>query len=484
MAVDKASTGFRNTWLRRIPSVEKLLASDEGRAIVSRFPRLLVLTSLRQILEEARIEIRDARRPDDIESEVVSADRIFATLEGRLAHSTRPGLRRVANATGVVLHTGLGRAPLADAAREAIIREAAGYALLEVDADTGGRSHRDQAIESLLCELTGAEAATVVNNNAAATYLIVGTLAAGREVVISRGQLVEIGGSYRLPDVMAASGARLVEVGTTNRTYLDDYRRAIGENTGALLRVHTSNYRLQGYVADVSIADLVRLGRERGLPVIDDLGSGSLTDLTRFGFGGEPWVRKSIDAGADVACFSTDKLVGGPQGGAIVGKREIVARIRRNPLARAVRVDKLTLAALEATLCLYRDEERVFRDVPTLRMLSMPLPEIERAAARLRASLATAVPALRLTLMDGSSQLGGGSLPGQDLPTRVVSVESDALSAAELAGALRRRPVPVFARVQRERLLLDPRTLLPGDVEEITRAFHDILEHDDEPRRR
>jgi L-seryl-tRNA(Ser) seleniumtransferase len=473
--VEKASTAFRNAWLRRIPSIEKLLAADRGRAMVSAFPRSLVLATLRDVLESARAEIRLARRPDDLEPSVVSPEGIFATVEKRLARAARPALRRVVNATGIVLHTGLGRAPLADAAREAISREAAGYALLEVDAATGNRSHRDQAVESLLCELTGAEAATVVNNNAAATYLIVGTLAAGREIVISRGQLVEIGGSYRLPDVMAASGARLVEVGTTNRTYLDDYRQAINDRTGALLRVHTSNYRLHGYVSSVPLGDLVRLGREHGVPVVDDLGSGALVDLSRFGVDDEPWVRRSVEAGADVTCFSTDKLAGGPQGGAIVGRREIVARLRKNPLARAVRIDKLTLAALEATLRLHRDPDVAFREVPALRMLAMPQAEIERAAARLRAAIAAAVPSLRLEIVDASSQLGGGALPDENLPTRAVALESELLSASELAGALRRHATPVFARVQRDRLLLDPRTLLPDDVEEIARALRAAL---------
>ena len=385
---------------------------------------------------------------------------VAARAAGRLEREQRPKLRRVINATGVVLHTNLGRAPMADEAARAAYEAAHGYLNLELDLETGKRSSRQNAVRDWVCRLTGAESATAVNNCAAATVIVLRALCQGKEVIVSRGQLIEIGGSFRIPEIMAVSGAVLREVGTTNITRPADYERALGPNTGALMRVHASNYRVSGFTKSVSLADLVALGKKHGVPVIDDAGSGALFDFARLGLTGEPLPRASIAAGADLTLFSGDKLLGGPQAGVIAGRKEWIQKIEKDPLMRAFRLDKMTLAALEATLRLYLNEERAVRDVPVLRLLSIPLEELRRRAEALAERL-RAAPGLKATARADSAYVGGGSLPDQALPTWVVEVEADGVSDAELARRLRAGEPAVLGRLQGGKLLLDVRTVFP-----------------------
>jgi L-seryl-tRNA(Ser) seleniumtransferase len=386
-----------------------------------------------------------------------------------LALTTAPKLRSVINATGVILHTNLGRAPLAAVAADAARAAAAGYLNLELDLATGQRASRQDAIREWVCRLTGAESATAVNNCAAATVLVLRALAAGREVIVSRGQLVEIGGSFRIPEIMAVSGAVLREVGTTNITRCDDYEQAIGPGTALLLRVHQSNFRIHGFTESASLDELVALGRKHGIPVVDGIGSGALVDFARFGLSGEPMAADSIRAGADLVLFSGDKLLGGPQAGIIAGRKDLIDRIERDPLMRAVRLDKMTLAALEATLRLYLDEAKALAEVPVLRLLGLPLEELrqraDRFAERLRAILGLAAQA-----RDDEAFVGGGSLPDRALPTVVVEVTAAGLSDAELARRLRIGNPAVLGRVQGGVVLLDLRTVFPEQEDAVVDA--------------
>lgn len=374
----------------------------------------------------------------------------------RLDDLGRGTLYPVINATGVIIHTNLGRAPLSRAAREAMLEVAAGYCNLEYDLVAGERGSRHLHAEALLCRLTGAEAALAVNNNAGAVFLALSALAQGREVIISRGQLVEIGGGFRIPDVLRQSGARLVEVGTTNRTHLGDFEGAIGPETALLLRVHASNFRQIGFTAEVPLSDLVKLGAKTGVPVLDDLGSGSLLDSTRYGLASEPMVQHSVASGADLVTFSGDKLLGGPQAGLIVGREAFVARLRHHPLARALRVDKSSLAALQATLLHYLHGEAE-REVPVWRMISLPLETIAVRVERWVELLREAdIPA---QVVSAFSTIGGGSLPGEVLPTRALALASVAPDA--LAASLRMGRPPVLARIVDDQVLFDPRTVAP-----------------------
>jgi L-seryl-tRNA(Ser) seleniumtransferase len=376
-----------------------------------------------------------------------------------------PHYRKVINATGIILHTALGRAVVPRRAIEQIEDELSGYSLVQADIESGQRSTREAGLESLLCRLTGAEAATVVNNNAAATSLVLNAVAAGKEVIVSRGQLVEIGGSFRLPDVMAASGAKLVEVGTTNQTHLHDYENALTDNTAAILRVHPSNYKMVGFTSEVPLEQLVRLAHARGLIVIDDVGAGALIDFSRFGFAPEPTLPESVRGGADIITCSADKMIGGCQGGIILGRTTLIRKIRKNTFARMMRVGKLTMAALEATLSLFLDESLALREVPTLRMLQRPLPEIAEQAERIAREIGAREPDADVMAVDGFSQMGSGSLPAQNLPTRVVAVRPKKMGADKLAWRLRRHTPPVFARIHKGQVLIDPRTVLDGEEE-------------------
>ncbi|HZT42141.1 MAG TPA: L-seryl-tRNA(Sec) selenium transferase [Chthonomonadaceae bacterium] len=465
-----------NNPLRSLPSVHRLLAAPAVRAIGARVPAPVLTEAARSVLEAVRAELvagngRGVATP----SEAELAERVVAEAQRRAA----PSLQAAVNATGIVLHTGLGRARLSAAAQRAVQEVAAAHAVLEIERETGRRGSRRDHVRGLLCELTGAEDATVVNNCAGAVFLAVMTLAAGREVLISRGELVEIGGAFRMPDIIRASGATLVEVGTTNRTRLSDYANAITERTGLILRCHPSNFAIVGFTEEVPTAALAALSKEHGLPVMDDQGSGALIAPSELGIGGQKGsLKDSLAAGCEVVTASGDKLLGGPQAGLILGRREPIERIAKHPLARALRVDKLTLAALEATLCLYREPDRALAEIPTLRYLTRTEPELRRLAQRLKTKLQTALPPDRflLTLVPERSQIGGGSLPGEDLPTVCVALRAlDGVpSPDEIAAHLRHHTPPIFARIKADAVLFDPRTLEPEELDFIAQAVRNL----------
>ena len=443
---------------RAIPSMSEVLESQAAAELIARYARGPVAAALRA-------------SADDFRKKGAAAD-VGAILDAatqKLEADELDRLRPVVNATGILLHTGLGRAVLPKEA-------AAGLAQmdrccnLQIDLATGKRGKRNFMSERLICELTGAEAALIVNNNAAATLLILAALCKGREVVVSRGELIEIGGSYRLPDCVTASGALMREVGTTNKTHLRDYEGAITENTGALLRVNPSNYRVIGFSQRVELGDLVGLAKKRGLLLIDDLGCGALVDLSAHGLPREALVQDSLAAGADVVCFSGDKLIGGPQAGIIAGRKELIDRIRKHPLTRMLRVGKLTDMALEQTLRLFRDPASLPEKHPLYRMLAKKLPDLRAAAEKLAAAIGAGA-----SVEAGASEMGGGALPGVELPTALVAIRSDKTSAAEIAKRLRCRDVPVIARIQDDRVVLDVRTLLTGEDEIVAQAVKEIL---------
>ncbi len=410
---------------------------------------------------ELRSSIKEERSlaPGALDNESI-LDRLEHTL-GRVGEL---GLTRVVNATGTVLHTNLGRALLPQEAMEAACRAATSPINLEYDLARGERGRREQVIEELLVDLTGAEAATVVNNNAAAVLLALNTLANGKEVIVSRGELIEIGGSFRIPEMMARSGATLKEVGTTNRTHPADYEDAITERTGLLLKVHASNYRIVGFVADVGMRDLVAIGRKHGLPVMEDLGSGALVDLSQYGLPKEPVVADRIALGADIVTFSGDKVLGGPQAGLVVGTAACVTQMSKNPLHRALRCGKLTIAALEATLRLYRESASIAERIPTLRALVRPHGELEAMGRQLIPALKEALgPAFRLSLEDSTSQIGSGALPTEEIPTKVIVVEHDRMEASRIAERFRGARPPIIGRIKAEKFLLDLRTIFDPD---------------------
>ena len=472
--------------LRALPSVDALLRTPEARALRERVGAEHLTALARAVTEGLRAELRtrsDARSDGTTNDEVVrDEDSRAALLEEaarRLASAARleeaRGLRRVVNATGVVLHTNLGRAPLSTAARRAVAREAAGYCTLEYDTETGARGRRGARAEELLAEVACAEDALVVNNCAAAALLVLSVLAREGETIVSRGELVEIGGDFRVPDVMSQSGSTLVEVGTTNRTRLSDYESAITERTRLVMRVHPSNYRIVGFTSAPSLEELTRLAHARGLPLYEDAGSGALVDLASFGLSGEPVIRESIAAGADVVTFSGDKLLGSSQAGLVVGRREIVGRLRRSPLYRALRADKLALAALEATLDSYRRGEAT-REIPSLRMLAATREEIEsRARAfvrRLRGRVEEA--SMTVDVIEGASAVGGGSAPTTHPPTALVALTHASLSASALDERLRRNSPPVVARILDDRVVLDFRTVSEEEETELLDALASV----------
>jgi L-seryl-tRNA(Ser) seleniumtransferase len=455
----------RQARLRTLPSVDELLRELDGEPGTSR-PR--VVAAVRAVLAEGRRAVLAADSPDAVRAVPLEAPVLRARVRARLTEASAWRLDRVINATGVVLHTNLGRAPLDETALARLALIAARYSNLELDVRTKERGSRYDHVDALLCRLSGAEASLVVNNNAAAVLLALETMAGGsggREVVVSRGELIEIGGAFRIPDIMARSGARLVEVGTTNRTRLADYAAAIGEGTALLLKVHPSNYRVVGFTESVTTAELVTLGRARGVPVMEDLGSGSFLDLRSHGLPYEPTVPETVAAGADLVTFSGDKLLGGPQAGIVVGRRELVERLRRNPLNRALRIDKLTLAALEATLRAYEEPGGAVARLPALRMLTEPEAVVRRRA---RACLRRVPPAVRAALaiciVADRSQVGGGALPLVELSTAVLALGSATHPAASLDARLRAGRPPVIGRVADDRLLLDCRTVADDEV--------------------
>ena len=462
--------------LARLPAVDELLHEAARRGLLPRFPRELVGEQIRSRLAAVKDEI--IQRQAETET-AFRPEAFWLALESGLEEKLAWRLKPVVNATGVVIHTNLGRSRLSPAAIAQVNAVAAGYSNLEYDLQKGSRSIRYANVEELLCRLSGAEAAMVVNNNAGAVLLALSALAAGREVVVSRGELVEIGGAFRIPEIVVQGGARLREVGSTNRTHLADYEAAINEETALLLKVHTSNYRISGFTGVPATRELVALGARCGLPVIEDLGSGNLIDLKAFGLPGEPTVAEVIGSGVALATFSGDKLLGGPQAGIIVGRRELVEKLKKHPLNRALRIDKMTLAALEATLKEFLDPRQAADRIPTLRMLTLGPDELKKRARNLRRRLVRACggdPRLVLEVAPEVSRAGGGALPMAELPTWVLQLRIENRSPARLERYLRSRRRPVIVRIVDDWLVFDPRTLETGDEAEIVAACRELLE--------
>jgi L-seryl-tRNA(Ser) seleniumtransferase len=461
-------------FLRQIPGVDAILEMEKLQQALSRHPRKLILDAIRIELEQTRKKILQA--PESFPG--VDPDLLAKSIELRADRLAAFTLRRVVNATGIVIHTNLGRSILSEEAANRLQTICGCYSNLEYDLLAGERGSRYVHAEAILRELTGAEAALVVNNNAGAVFLMLNTLAKDREVIVSRGQLVEIGGSFRIPDVMSSSGAIMKEVGTTNRTHLKDYASAITDRTALLMKIHTSNFRVVGFTKEVSLDELVLLGRKHGLPVATDLGSGCFIDLAQFGLHGETTVQAAMQTGADLVSFSGDKLLGGPQAGILIGSRELIQRCRENPITRALRVDKMTLAALEATLRLYRDERRAIETIPTLRMIALSAEELNTRAAELASSIQRADPKarLRVEVRSSFSQVGGGSFPAQDLPTFVVTVQSDALTLNQIERFLRENDPPIIGRIEADLFIMDLRTVTPGETEIIMQALKRLAE--------
>jgi L-seryl-tRNA(Ser) seleniumtransferase len=453
--------------------VDEVVRALDGRPTVS---RARVVEAVRTVLSERRRAVLAAASAAELDALALETPALLPRVRAALEAASAWALDHVINATGVVLHTNLGRAPLGPAALARLAVVAQRYSNLELDVRTKTRGSRYGHVDGLLCRLSGAEASLVVNNNAAAVLLALESLAPGREVVVSRGELIEIGGAFRIPDILARSGARLVEVGTTNRTRLADYASAITPETAVLLKVHPSNYRVMGFTESVATSELAELGHARGLPVLEDLGSGCFLDLRPWGLPREPTVPETVAAGADVVTFSGDKLLGGPQAGIVVGRRALIDRLRQNPLNRALRIDKLTLAALEATLRAYEDPATAPRDIPTLRMLTQTASVVRRRAGRvLRRVPAAARAALGLTIAVDHSEVGGGALPLAALPTAVLALGTPRHPAAALDARLRAARLPVIGRVAADRLLLDCRTVMDDEVSPLAAALAALI---------
>ena len=461
-----------NNPFKSIPSVTELLESPQLRQLVDKVSHNVVVSEVRSFLDNMREEIKS--KTEDIPPVNEIADRIANWISS----DQRPKLRPVINATGILLHTGLGRAPLAQEAIDEVCQLSRGYASVEINLGSGQRSQRVESVEKYLCELTGAEAALVANNNAGATLLSLAALASGKEVIVSRGELIEIGGSYRLPDVMTASGCTLREVGTTNKTRASDYQNAINEETGAIMKVHTSNFIVTGFTEAATTSELVSIGRKAGLPVIDDIGSGALINFSKYGLNDEPIAADSIEAGADVVLFSGDKLLGGPQCGIAIGRKEYITKMSKNPLMRALRVDKMTLGALAATLRLYRNQEEAEKSVPLLARLSTSMENLRNRAERIAPQLSSTKFVETAIAVESTTYLGGGSVPTQQLPTVCISINPAEDSVDGLARRLRNGETAVMGRVQQDRLHLDLRTIAPEQDAMLVSAFEALGQAD------
>ena len=461
--------------LRTLPGVDHLLERMKTDSWFADVPRSVRTASAREAIDALRSEILSGDLLD--EDAVLDEDQVMARTRQCADRRMQHNLRFLVNATGVVVHTNLGRSRLAAAALENIQTIGAGYSNLEFDLDVGKRGSRYSAVQDLICEISGAEAAMVVNNNAGAVLLCLDTIAKGKKVIVSRGELVEIGGSFRIPDVMAKSGALMTEVGTTNRTHAGDYERAVDNDTGLLLKVHTSNYGLVGFTKSVSLEEMVALGEKYRLPVMEDLGSGTFVDFSKYDLTREPTVQESVASGVDVVTFSGDKLLGGPQAGIIAGSRDILEKIKQNPLTRALRIDKLTLAAMESTLRLYRDEKRAVEEIPTLNMLTTAEAVLEEKAGRLCAMLEKAGEGrMAVDVAPGSSRAGGGSMPLSDLPTFCVRVKVNSISVNGMERQLRGGRPPIIGRIEEDRFIMDVRTIAESDFDIIIHAFESILQ--------
>jgi L-seryl-tRNA(Ser) seleniumtransferase len=466
-------TAAAQALLRAIPKVDEFLG---WLVELDDVPDVLVKNTVRLLLDELRQAILAGAK---VAKADLSKDALLPRFHKMLRKKLQPNFRTVINGTGVVVHTNLGRSLLPGAAMESLLAVGTCYSNLEFNLETGKRGSRYSLVEDILCELTGAEAALVVNNNAAAVMLVLETLAKEKEVIVSRGQLVEIGGSFRIPDVMTKSGATLVEVGATNRTHPRDYENAITDDTALLLKVHTSNYRMIGFTSEVALPELVELGGRHDLPVMEDLGSGCLVDMSRFGLEKEPTVGEVIKAGVDVVTFSGDKLLGGPQAGLILGKKEIIEKIKKNPMNRALRIDKFTLAGLESVLRLYYDQEKALAEVPTLAMLSMPFEVIDRRARRLvRRIKKRLADSCLVELRTIDSRVGGGAMPEQPLASRAVALQPKGCSVNELEVGLRALSVPVIGRIEDDRLLLDMRTVSDQEVALLAESLFEVFAGD------
>lgn len=468
----------KNILLKKLPSVDHIINSKRVRELFAIYPKEVVTDTIRETIETERERLLKIINTSDCDGFMISEEEIKTKIISntilKIENVFKPSFRCVINATGTVLHTNLGRAILPRKLNEYLADILIRYSSLEYDIEKGERGSRYNHIESLLCSITGAENAIVVNNNAGAVLLVMSALASGKEVIISRGQLVEIGGSFRIPDVLSQSGAKLVEVGTTNKTYIRDYEEKINLNTGALLKVNTSNYAICGFTADVKSEDLVALGRKYNLPVIEDLGSGTLIDFSMYGLSKEPTVQESVKAGLDVVTFSGDKLLGGPQAGIIIGKYKYIEKIKEHPLIRALRVDKITLGMLEYVLRLYLDESRAKEEIPTLNMLLCSLDVLTNKAEALYKSIKQNQTMINVEIIDTKSIVGGGAFPVEYLLSKGVLISIPGLSASALEKALRRNSIPIIGRIENNKLILDVRTVQYDEIDIIADALKDI----------
>lgn len=466
-------TVAQKSLLKALPGVDHLLNLARQEPALSGVPKTLLSATIRNVVGQLREDIITGSGELTVES-VSDAD-ILSRVQKQIEKKLSPKLIPVVNATGVVIHTNLGRSPLPSEAIDRIVAVASGYSNLEYNLTEGARGSRYSHVEESLCEISGAEAALVVNNNAGAVLLTLETLARGKKVVVSRGELVEIGGSFRIPDIMAKSGGILSEVGCTNRTHMHDYERAISDDTALILKVHQSNYGMIGFTAGVALKDLVALGTTYHIPVMEDLGSGTFVDFSHYGFQKEPTIQESVATGVDVVTFSGDKLLGGPQAGIILGKKLIIDQIKKNPLTRALRIDKLTLAALDAILPMYRDEASAMSTLPTLQMLTRSYKQVEQRAKRLLKRLRSLKnPRLGVSLMDLPSQVGGGALPSVNLLSRCVSVGVEGMSVNAIERFLRNYTPPIVGRIEKDLFILDPRTILDKQFDIIKEAFGEM----------
>jgi len=465
----------RKEMLKKLPKIDEIILILEKQNIYDLAPRDIVKEICRKIVQDLRDKIVNAKKKPSVESVTnvaAVAQEVEKSIKGLYCYS----LRRVVNATGVILHTNLGRAPLCPEALERIVEVGKAYSNLEFDLAKGERGQRYDHVSSLLCALTGAEDALIVNNNAAAVLLVLNTLAQKKEAIVSRGELIEIGGEFRIPEIMQKSATKLREVGTTNRTRLSDYEKAVNDKTGLIMKVHTSNYRIVGFTEEASIESLVELGKSRGIPVMDDLGSGCLIDLDLYGLQHEPTIRERLAAGVDVVTFSGDKLLGGPQAGIIVGKKDVLAKIKKNPLNRALRIDKFTLAALEATLMHYLNPVQAVKKLRALKALTEPVADVKKRAEELLAKLQKEnFDSLKFSILEDFAAAGGGSLPTQQIPTVLVAVENKKMPATKMEEKLRKLEVPIIARVDKDEILFDLRTVAEDEFKFIVEGLKQII---------
>ena len=474
-----AMASTKQTLFQKIPAVDRLLLSPEITDAAAIYPRNLILTAINKVLDDIRTKIQKEYITE--EDPALLMETVAGLITEKLAMISEPSLKAVINATGVVIHTNLGRSILPKNALQKFRPVAGGYSNLEYDLVQGERGSRYTHVENILIELTSAEAAMVVNNNAAAVLVALNTLAKGREVVVSRGQLVEIGGSFRIPDVMRKSGAKMVEVGTTNKTHLRDYKEVMGPETALILKVHTSNFHIVGFTASPNVSELRDLASQHGVPVMEDLGSGCLIDLSGYGLIKEPTVQEVLAQGADLVTFSGDKLLGGPQAGIILGRKDLVDAIKENQLSRALRIDKLTLSALEETLRIYRDEKKAVKEIPTLKMICQDYGSLAKKARRLL-KLVGEVNGRNFSveLADGSSKVGGGALPLLEIPTRLLCLVPGVLPSQFMERWLRALKPPVITRLEKNRVLFDVRTIQDGDMKTTAQAIQDLARLDSE----